>query len=176
MFLKTHFPLEFMVAVINNGGGFFGVEYYVHEALMCGASIHAPEINKSNAETMIHKKDIYLGLGLMKDLEANVTEALLRARKAEGAFLSLSDFMKRVSISVEQLRILIRINAFRFTGRTKQQLLGCSFHPCHQKICSPKELFEGKTNFQMPELFRDQFDAARDEIEILGFHCARHLS
>lgn len=172
MFLKTHFPVEFMVAVINNGGGFFGVEYYVHEALMCGASIHAPEINKSNAETVIHGKDIYLGLGLMKDLEANVTEAILRARKAEGAFLSLNDFMKRVSISVEQLRILIRINAFRFTGRTKQQLLW-DIHSIlgHQKkSVARRELFEGENKkFSLPELFSDQFDAARDEIEILGF-------
>jgi DNA polymerase-3 subunit alpha len=39
MFLKTYYPLEFMVAVINNGGGFFGVEYYIHEAYMHGAVI-----------------------------------------------------------------------------------------------------------------------------------------
>src|SRR5258706_15604682 len=47
MFLKTHFPLEFMVAVINNGGGFFGVEYYVYKARMCGGNIHATEIKKN---------------------------------------------------------------------------------------------------------------------------------
>ena len=34
LFLKAHFPLEYMVATINNGGGFYRTELYVHEARM----------------------------------------------------------------------------------------------------------------------------------------------
>ena len=33
-----------------------------------------------------------------------------------GAFKSLDDFIERVPISIEQIGILIKINAFRFTG------------------------------------------------------------
>src|SRR6185295_17230737 len=58
MYLKTHYPLEYMVAVINNGGGFYAVEFYVHEARMCGAKIHAPDINRSCLHTVINGKDI----------------------------------------------------------------------------------------------------------------------
>src|SRR5258706_575434 len=36
MYLKTYYPLEYMVAVLNNGGGFYAPEFYVHEARMCG--------------------------------------------------------------------------------------------------------------------------------------------
>lgn len=47
LYLKTYFPLEFMVAVINNFGGFYNTELYIHEARMCGARIEAPCVNKS---------------------------------------------------------------------------------------------------------------------------------
>jgi DNA polymerase-3 subunit alpha/error-prone DNA polymerase len=44
--LKVYYPIEFMVAVINNQGGF--IEQYVHEAKMSGATIHNPCVNKVN--------------------------------------------------------------------------------------------------------------------------------
>jgi len=172
MFLKTHYPLEYMVAVINNGGGFFGQQFYIHEARMCGASIHAPEINKSDMLTIIYGKDIYLGLNLINELEKNLQQEIVGERKRNGKFSSLENFMRRVSISVDQVRILIRIGAFRSTGRTKRQLLW-DIHSIlgHQKKSTArKELFEGENKkYSLPELFNDEFEDARDEIEILGF-------
>lgn len=172
MYLKTHFPLEYMVAVINNGGGFYGLEFYVHEARECGGHIHLPDINKSGHKTCIYDHDIYLGFNLLRDLEANTSEKILQERNAGGNFLSLPDFMNRVSIAVEQLRILIRIGAFRFTGRTKKQLLWDihSIVGSHKKTEVRKELFEIKNrDFKLPDLHNGKFDDVFDEIEILGF-------
>jgi DNA polymerase III alpha subunit len=42
LYLKTHYPLPFIVAVINNFGGFYRTEIYVHEARMAGATVHPP--------------------------------------------------------------------------------------------------------------------------------------
>ncbi|MCY7410552.1 MAG: 2'-5' RNA ligase family protein, partial [Chitinophagales bacterium] len=172
MFLKVHYPLEFMVAVINNGGGFFRVEYYVHEAMMCGGIIHAPDVNKSDVETTIDVKNIYLGFNLIAESEKKLQQEIAEERKRNGEFASLENFMKRVSVSVDQLRILIRINAFRFTKRTKQQLLW-DIHSIlgHQKkSVARRELFEGENKkYLLPELFNDPFQDAKDEIEILGF-------
>lgn len=172
MFLKTHYPLEFMVAVINNGGGFFRTEYYIHEARMCGATVHAPDINRSMVLTEIYGTDIYLGLSLVADLERKLQEQLIIERNRNGPFASLENFMRRVSVSVDQLRILIRIGAFRFTGRNKQQLLW-DIHAIlgHQKkSVARRELFEGQNKkYALPELFRDDFTEPRDEQEILGF-------
>ena len=47
LYLKVYHPLEFIVGVINNFGGFYKTEFYVHEARMAGANIHAPCINNS---------------------------------------------------------------------------------------------------------------------------------
>jgi DNA polymerase III subunit alpha len=172
MFLKTYYPLEYMVAVINNGGGFYALEFYVHEAKQCGATIHLPDINKSDYFTCIYNKDIYLGLNLLKDSEKNTSEKILTERNLHGNFSSLEDFMKRVSVSVEQLRILIRIGAFRFTGRTKKQLLWDihSIIGANKKTEVRNELFEvSNRKFQLPELYDGKFDDAFDELEILGF-------
>ncbi|HUM47171.1 MAG TPA: DNA polymerase III subunit alpha, partial [Chitinophagales bacterium] len=172
MFLKTHYPLEFMVAVINNGGGFFGVEYYIHEASMCGGIIHAPHINLGEISTTISGKNIYLGFNLIKELEQKLQEEIMVERNCNGAFSSLENFMKRVSISVDQLRILIRIGAFHFTGRTKKQLLW-DVHAIlgHQKkSIARKELFEVENKkYSLPELDTDTFEDARNEMEILEF-------
>lgn len=172
MYLKTHYPLEFMTAVINNGGGFYAVEHYAHEARLCGGNIHAPDINRSVYETTIYGNDIYLGFSLIHELEQKAAAAVLIERQQNGNFLSLGDFMKRVEISVEQLRLLIRINAFRFTGRTRQQLLW-DIHTIvgsEKKTHTESELFETqRKTFSLPELHYSKTDEAWDEIELLGF-------
>lgn len=172
MFLKTYYPLEYMVAVINNGGGFFRAEYYIHEARMCGATIHGPDINKSALETTIIDTHIYLGFNLMADVEKELQQQITIERKHSGEFLSLENFMQRISISVDQLRLLIRGGAFHFTGRTKKQLLW-DVHLVlghEKKSLAKKELFhvENKKHV-LPELYSDPFEDACDEIEILGF-------
>ncbi|MGB3076444.1 MAG: 2'-5' RNA ligase family protein, partial [Chitinophagales bacterium] len=172
MFLKTHYPLEYMVAVINNEGGFFGKEYYIHEARMCGATIHAPEVNKSHVLTTIHGKNIYLGLNLIAEFEFLLQQEIVAERNRHGEFSSLENFIRRVSIPVEQLRLLIRMGAFRFTGRTKTQLLWDIYAILgrQKKSVARSELFEGENKkYVLPELFSDAFEEAKDAIEILGF-------
>src|SRR5690606_2822310 len=68
LYLKVYYPLEFMVAVINNQGGFYRTEVYVHEARMSGARILNPCINKSGYETTLYGTDVYLGLMLLQGL------------------------------------------------------------------------------------------------------------
>jgi len=61
LYLKAHFPLEFMVAVINNFGGFYRTWVYVHEARRFGANIELPCVNKSKYNKTIYGTDIYIG-------------------------------------------------------------------------------------------------------------------
>ncbi len=172
MFLKTYYPLEYMVACINNGGGFYATEFYVHEARMCGGNIQAPDVNRSLYETTIYGKDIYLGFHLVHELEVKTAEHILKARAADGHFTSLADFMRRVEISLEQLRLLIRVNALRFTGRTKQQLLW-DIHEIlghGKKTRTEKLLFEAEhKQYALPPLHYNKIDDAWDEMELLGF-------
>src|SRR5690349_20025082 len=112
-----------MVGVINNFGGFYRTENYIHEARMCGAVVLPPCINKSEYFTNIIEDQIYLGFVHLGELQKKAADIFLAERDLNGSFNSLADFIKRVSIAAEQLRILIRIGAFRFTGKTKKELL-----------------------------------------------------
>ncbi len=172
MFLKTYYPKEFMVGVINNHGGFFSSEFYIHELRMAGGIIHTPDVNHSEVQTSINGDDVYLGFELMKDFEQSYQEKIWEERKRNGVFMSLENFMKRISISVDQLRILIRVGAFSFTGRRKHQLLW-DIHAIlgsNKKTVAGPELFDdGYKKYSLPKVDEDIFRDATDEMEILGF-------
>lgn len=171
LFLRAYFPLEYMVAVLNNGGGFYRPEFYVHDARMQGAEIHPPCINKSFAPTCIYGKAIYLGFLYLKELESRVMERIVKERRDNGYFLSLEDFLDRVVISIEQISILIRINAFRFTGINKHELLWKA-HLFLNKgaiIDHPRLFPPSHPKFRIPKLHTTDPEMAFTQLELLGF-------
>lgn len=172
LYLKAHYPLEYMVATVNNGGGFYSQELYLHEAKLHGATINLPCVNRSNSGATIYGKDIFIGLGMIAGFESETMKHLLIERYQNGKFKDLRDVVKRVSISLEQLRILIRIGACRFTGLDKKALLwDAHFLLGHTKISRPtRKLFDAEPKeFQLPELWYHELENAYDEMELLGF-------
>ncbi|WP_221390735.1 DNA polymerase III subunit alpha [Dyadobacter sp. NIV53] len=172
LFLKAYYPLEYMVAVLNNGGGFYAPELYVHEARMLGANILAPCVNHSCAQAIIEGKDIYLGLQSLNEIEEKTIEKIIRARQEEGEFTSLNNFLDRVAISIEQLTILIRIDGLRFTGFDKKNLLWKAHFRLNKKLnkVQQKQLFQTEVkNFELPVFHTSPVDDAYDQIELLGF-------
>src|SRR5688572_22971185 len=123
LYLKVYHPIEFMTAVINNFGGFYRTEIYVHEAKMAGATICQPCVNESEYLTTVKGKDIYLGFIHLKSLDKKTAEHIPSERKGNGDYTSLEDFIQRVHIGIETLQILIFSGAFRFTGKTKNELI-----------------------------------------------------
>ena len=172
LFLKAYFPLEYMVATLNNGGGFYRPELYVHEARMHGASILPPCVNNSYAQTVIEGTNIYLGLGFLHSLEAKVIKKITSERKRNGSFVSLDSFIERISISMEQIAILIKINALRFTKRNKRELLWEAYMKIN-KITFKEQVYTlfktEKVTYQTPKLPNTQLEDAFDEMELLGF-------
>jgi DNA polymerase-3 subunit alpha len=172
LYLKTYFPLEYMVATLNNGGGFYSQELYFHEAKIRGAKIEVPCINRSLWLNSIKKKTIYIGFYLLNELSHEVVRNLLTERDKSGKYRSLGDFVTRVKISLEQLIILIRIGAFRFSGKSKKELLWDAHYLLgHSKKTIPQNtLFETKPReFKLPELWHHKLENAFDEIELMGF-------
>lgn len=172
LFLKAYYPLEYMVATLNNGGGFYRPELYLHEARMHQGNILAPCVNTSVSETLIFGKNIYLGFSFLYALELNVIKRLLKERSAHGAYKSLDDFIERVPISIEQVSILIKINAFRFTGRNKRELLWEAHMKLHKSVVEEPQPMLFKTNrvsYQTPNLPHTLLEDAFDEMELLGY-------
>ena len=172
LFLKAYYPLEYMVATINNFGGFYRVDLYLHEARMHGAVIHAPDINKSNYESRIEGNHIYLGFILLHSFEVANAKKIVMERSRNGLYTDLDDFIDRVPISIEQMAILIKINAFQFTGRNKRELLWEAYMKINKVSLEEQVVTLFKTekiSYQTPRLSSSRYEDAFDEIEYLGF-------
>ncbi|MEO9020781.1 MAG: DNA polymerase III subunit alpha [Ginsengibacter sp.] len=173
LYLKTYFPKEFMVAVINNFGGFYSRELYFLELLKTGGEIKAPCVNNSDDYTNIRGVEVYVGFIHIKGLQSKLVETILEERNANGPYLHLQDFIERTNAGLEQLNTLISVGAFRFTGKSKKSLLWeANFL---QKRNQPQlhigqPLFEEKPlQFSLPELKDNPLDDLYDQMEILGF-------
>ncbi len=178
LYLKRYFPLEYMTATLNNGGGFYRPELYVHEARMCGATIEAPCINHSDIANVIKGTTIYLGYSYINELEKRTMTHIIESRWRDGMFESLDDFITRVAISIDQISLLIRINAFRFTGIDRYELLWQAHFKMSKspKKALQKQLFVPRfRQAHIPKLTTTDKELAFEQIELLGFPLCSHF-
>lgn len=172
LYLKAHYPLEFMVAVINNFGGFYHTWVYFNEARRQGALICLPCVNKSGYKTCIRGKEVYVGFIHIMNLEMTVGQAIAPEREMNGPYRDLEDFIRRVPVHLEQLIILIRVGAFRFTGKGKAELLWeAHLHLGTKKQEHPPiSLFHSPAKtYTLPRLEQTLIEDAYDEFELIGF-------
>lgn len=173
LYLKAHYPLEFMTAVINNFGGYYRTFVYINEAKRYGATIKLPCLNNSFYFTSIQKDNIYLGFVHIKDFESRIAARIVAEREKNGTFSSLEDFIARVNISREQVVILIRAGCMGFTNKTKAELLWRAHQILQKKGNRSTEykLFslQDDTKKNLPEFTQEPLEDAYDEIELLGF-------
>jgi DNA polymerase-3 subunit alpha len=172
LYLKVYYPLEFMTSAINNGGGFYRTEVYIHEARMSGAKIKNPCVNQSDFQTTLHGTEIFLGFQHLQNLEVRIAHFISEERSRNGNYQSLEDFIRRVPAGIETVQTLIFIGAFRFTLKPKNELLVearlllIHFKPEHRNMLL---IEEPKKEYQLPQLKREPFEDAFDELELIGF-------
>jgi len=125
----------------------------------------------SDYKTTIYGTDIYIGFIHIMSLEYRLASSIEEIRRTGGPFSDLGDFIVRVSPGLEQLILLIRAGAFRFTGKKKSVLLweahmivNRNDHETTPRLFSPPV-----TNFTLPDLVHSETDDIYDEIELFGF-------
>ena len=172
LFLKTYYPLEFMVSVLNNYGGFYQRKVYVNEAKKAGGNLCLPCINKSTFNTCIYGTDIYLGFDCLLNLEGKLAVLIQQEHLRNGDYSSLENFVLRTGAGLEMLIVLIRSGAFRFTGIGKKELLW-EAHILMNGVKHDKDsnlLFESMTRKPvLPKLETSVLEDMYDEIELIGF-------
>jgi DNA polymerase III alpha subunit len=112
-----------MVAVLNNYGGFYQRWLYVFELQKAGANVYLPCVNDSEDKICIRRIDSWLGYVGMSGFEEKWRQLIPEELKQNGSYKDLEDFIRRTQITIEQCKLLIRIGAFRFTGKNKKYLL-----------------------------------------------------
>ncbi|MCX7012822.1 MAG: hypothetical protein NTW86_09740 [Candidatus Sumerlaeota bacterium] len=123
-YLKAHRPAEFMAAVLNNGGGFYGAAAYVQEARRMGLRVLPPDVNASRVGYVGNSKERWIRVGFraIKNFPDERIDAILRAR-AERPFDSLPDFLSRSGCTREEASKLILVGACDAFGASRAQSL-----------------------------------------------------
>lgn len=105
---KTHYPAEFISAVLANWGGYYSQRVYLMEARRLGFPPKPPNINSSGPEcTVVYPNghpQIYMGLNQVRDLTLRTIQRIQLLRP----FASLEDFLLRVDPRPVEVRNLIR--------------------------------------------------------------------
>jgi error-prone DNA polymerase len=119
VYWKTHYPAEFMAAVLSNCGGYYSQEEYLEETRRIGIEILPPCVNESRVRH--YGKGRYLRVGLMqvKGLSEETAERIV----AERPYGSLAEFLAKTTASRGEVEALIRCGAMAGFGRTRPELL-----------------------------------------------------
>jgi DNA polymerase III alpha subunit len=166
-----------MVAVINNFGGFYSTELYFNELRKTGAQVQAPCVNNSDKLTNITGVTVYVGFCHIQSISDDVIQKIISIRNISGTYLHLQDFIVRTNITGEQLNILIKINAFRFTNVQKKELLWqANFLVTKHtpKLKQATQLFDNNASETLnlnalPPLHQTLKEDMIDEMALLGF-------
>jgi DNA polymerase-3 subunit alpha len=123
-YLKTHYPVEFMAALLTSvTGSTDDVVKYINECREMGISVEAPDINVSDANFTPHGEAIRFGLAAVKNVGGNAIESIVVARKKLGRFKSIYEFCENVDLRLLNKRVLeslIKSGAMDSLGRRAQ--------------------------------------------------------
>lgn len=125
--LKVHYPVEFMAALMNSFmGASQKIAGYIQYCRKHGIEVRQPDINESQVKFSVQGGDIRFGLAAVRNVGRGVVEEILQERRDKGPFRDFFDFINRVpteALNKRMLESLIQAGAFDTTGAYRSQLL-----------------------------------------------------
>lgn len=188
-YLKAHYPVEFMCAVMSlDMTNVDKLLLYKEECKKMGFKVLPPDINKSDADFDVEDGNIRYALAAIKSVGAANMEAIAAERHAHGPYKDVSDFIHRIDakqINRRQLEQLIKAGAFDCLDKNRGKLFA-NIETIVQHISAATEL---KTSSQS-SLFGDQelqakvklaekpdwpeLEKLKLEAEAIGFYLSAH--
>lgn len=114
VYLKTHYPKEYMAALLSLEGGYYDKTVYIRETKKMGILLFGPDVNRNCAGFQPEEAGIRIGIDMIKGCGIQTAEALLQCLKTYGKFISFQDFiykMKLFHIKSPVLKALINSGA-----------------------------------------------------------------
>ena len=193
-FLKYHYPEEYMAAlltsVIENAGK---VTFYIMTCKNMGIKILPPDVNEGLSGFSVKDGSIVYALSAIKGVGKGIVDEIVKEREASGPFRDLADFIKRMSDSEINKRLVenfIKAGAFDcFSGTRKEKLT--VYAEIMDKVSKDKKSgFEGqislfdiasdeetKASFDIKIPTLGEFDKSvllEYEKEVIGFYVSGH--
>lgn len=127
-YLKTRYPIEFMTSLLNaDSGDTERIAFLIHEAQKARIKVLPPDINKSFINFIPEDdSNIRFGLLAIKNVGANIVDAIIQERQAAGPFVDFIDFLTRVvhkDLNKKSLESLIKAGALDSLNIDRGQLL-----------------------------------------------------
>jgi DNA polymerase-3 subunit alpha len=106
-YLKTHYPVEFMAALLTSQmGNTDNVVKYINECREIEIPVEPPDINVSDSNFTPHDNAIRFGLAAVKNVGRNAIESITAARKEIGRFVSIFEFCEKVDLRLLNRRVM----------------------------------------------------------------------
>jgi DNA polymerase-3 subunit alpha len=126
--LKTHYPVEFMAAMLTSEtGNIEKVVKYINEARSMSITVLPPDVNSSDVDFTPVGDQIRFGLRAIKNVGENTVKGILSARETLGRFTSFFEFVESVDtrqLNKRVLESLIRAGAMDGLGAHRAQMFG----------------------------------------------------
>ncbi|HLK02369.1 MAG TPA: DNA polymerase III subunit alpha [Streptosporangiaceae bacterium] len=126
-YLKANYPAEYMAALLTSVGDDKDKSaLYLSECRKMGIKVLPPDVNESVATFAAVGADVRFGMAAIRNVGVNVVEAVIAARRSQGAFTSFSDFLNKVPLVVCNKRViesLIKAGAFDSFGNDRKGML-----------------------------------------------------
>jgi DNA polymerase-3 subunit alpha len=123
-YLKTHYPVEFMAALLTSvTGNTDDVVKYINECREMGIAVEPPDINVSDANFTPHDQAIRFGLAAVKNVGHNAIDSIVAGRKKLGKYRDIFEFAENVDLRLLNKRVLeslIKSGAMDSLGRRAQ--------------------------------------------------------
>lgn len=175
-YLKSHFPAEFMAAVISNQGGFYSTFAYVSEAKRMGLTILPPDVNVSTIDWQGRQGTIRVGLQAVKGVSRGLMERIVDCRERK-RYSCCDDFFQRVQPEENEARALIHAGALDcFDEQANRPVI-------LYQLASFKRVMDGRRNLPLfsiklpapPRLAQqNNRQRLRNQYRALGFLCECH--
>lgn len=94
--LKSHYRVEFMAALLSLEGNPEKIPYFLEECRRMAITIIPPNINRSDCEFSVHDKEILFGLRALKNVGEAAMRSIVEDREANGTYQTIFDFCKRL--------------------------------------------------------------------------------
>ena len=191
-YLKTHYPVAFMAALLNAEiGDRDGLVKYLNECRDMGISILPPDVNSSESSFTPDGDNIRFGLTAIKNVGDGAIQSVVAARGELGRFDSLFQFCAHVDLRLLNKRVLESLNkagAFDSLGGGRARLAAAldqalEYAQRRQRIRESGQhgLFAAGSA-DAPEVFPPLPDAEEwselerltGEKEVLGFYVTGH--
>lgn len=154
-YLKTHYPTEFMAALLENAKNDKNkTALYLGEARRMGIQVLPPDINESQLQFSAVGDVVRFGLAAIRNVGADrVTEIIKERESKKGKFINFLDFVNRAPLNALNKRMvesLIKGGAFDNTDGNRRALV--TIHEEAIDLAAPIKRKEAEGQF---DLFAD---------------------